>query len=169
MDHRLAGKLPGKHPGNRRTPLPKEKPLTALDIFHFRGLHYAGDLNAEAKEGIFLYRLELHCHNSEVSACSSCPAETLIQRYRAAGYHGIVSTNHINRGTYQRMEDTPWQEKAEHFIRGWEALKAAAGSDFDVLLGYFAARARAARDLAQARGRPGKVCVFALSAALPGL
>ena len=82
-----------------------------------------------------MYRLELHCHNSEVSACSTCPAETLIARYRAAGYHGIVSTNHINRGTYQRMEDAPWEEKARYFLRGYEALKAAAGTDFDVLLG----------------------------------
>ena len=24
-----------------------------------------------------MYRLELHCHNSEVSTCSKCPAETL--------------------------------------------------------------------------------------------
>ena len=82
-----------------------------------------------------MYRLELHCHNREVSACSSCPAETLIARYRTAGYSGIVSTNHINRGTYQKMEEKTWREKAEFFIRGWEALKSAAGSGFDVLLG----------------------------------
>ena len=31
-----------------------------------------------------MYRLELHCHNSEVSVCSNCPAETLIRRYREA-------------------------------------------------------------------------------------
>ena len=82
-----------------------------------------------------MYRLELHCHNQEVSVCSNCPAETLIARYRAAGYHGVVSTNHINLGTYSRMEDAPWAEKAEHFLRGYEALKRAAGDDFDVLLG----------------------------------
>ena len=82
-----------------------------------------------------MYRLELHCHNSEVSACSNCPAEILIARYKAAGYQGIVSTNHINHGTYHKMEELPWREKADHFLRGYEALKAAAGQDFDVLLG----------------------------------
>ncbi|MBO4378994.1 MAG: hypothetical protein IK133_08705 [Clostridia bacterium] len=80
-----------------------------------------------------MYRLELHCHSAEVSVCSTCPAEQLIALYKAAGYNGIVSTNHINRGTYQAMEEWPWEKKAEHFIRGWEALKAAAGDDFDVL------------------------------------
>lgn len=83
-----------------------------------------------------MYKLEMHCHSQEVSACSKCSATELIARYKAAGYAGIVSTNHINRGTYQKMEDSPWKEKAYHFIQGYEALKnAAANQDFDVLLG----------------------------------
>ncbi len=81
-----------------------------------------------------MYKLELHCHTSEVSACSQCPAETLIRRYREAGYHGVVSTNHINRGTYQKMEERPWEEKIDYFMHGFHLLKEAAGSDFDVLL-----------------------------------
>lgn len=82
-----------------------------------------------------MYKLEMHCHNREVSACSDCPAEKLIEIYRNAGYSGIVSTNHINRGTYERMEDADWDAKIDHFMAGYEALRAAAGEDFDVLLG----------------------------------
>ena len=82
-----------------------------------------------------MYRLELHCHNSEVSACANCPAETLIARYRAAGFDGVVSTNHINLGTYARMEDLSWEEKVAHFMRGFEAVKSAAPEGFQVLLG----------------------------------
>lgn len=82
-----------------------------------------------------MYKLELHCHSSEVSACSHCPADTLIKRYRDAGYHGIVSTNHINRGTYQGMEALSWEEKVDHFMRGFHLLREAAPQDFDVLLG----------------------------------
>ena len=81
-----------------------------------------------------MYKLELHCHSSEVSACSNCPAEVLIRRYREAGYHGIVSTNHINRGTYRNMEDCSWEEKADYFMRGYHLLREAAPKDFDVLL-----------------------------------
>ncbi|MBR3107160.1 MAG: PHP domain-containing protein [Clostridia bacterium] len=81
-----------------------------------------------------MYKLELHCHSSEVSACSHCPAETLIRRYREAGYHGIVSTNHINRATFRDMEERSWEEKTDHFMLGYHLLRDAAGSDFDVLL-----------------------------------
>ncbi len=82
-----------------------------------------------------MYKLELHCHNREVSVCSNCPAEQLIEIYQKAGYSGLVSTNHINRGTYERLPDWPWEQKAEYFLAGFHALKAAAGGDFDVLLG----------------------------------
>lgn len=82
-----------------------------------------------------MYKLELHCHNREVSACSDCPAEKLIEIYRSAGYSGIVSTNHINRGTYQHMEEKSWEEKVDYFMAGFDALRTAAGKGFDVLLG----------------------------------
>ena len=82
-----------------------------------------------------MYKLEMHCHSKEVSVCSTCPAEVQIARYKAAGYSGIVSTNHINRGTYHEMEEWSWEQKVAHFIRGYHALKEAAGDDFDVLLG----------------------------------
>ena len=81
-----------------------------------------------------MYKLELHCHTSEVSACSRCPAETLIRRYKEAGYHGIVSTNHINRATFQRMESFSWHEKIDHFMREYYLLREAASNDMDVLL-----------------------------------
>ena len=82
-----------------------------------------------------MYKLELHCHSSEVSACAHCSGAQLIDVYRAAGYQGVVLTNHINRSTYQRMQDAPWPEKTEYFLRGYEIVRQAAGDDFDVLLG----------------------------------
>ena len=82
-----------------------------------------------------MYKLELHCHSREVSACSDCPAERDIEIYLQAGYSGIVSTNHINRGTYEKLPDWPWEKKAEYFLEGYEKLKKAAGKDLDVLLG----------------------------------
>ncbi len=84
---------------------------------------------------IRMHKLELHCHNSEVSACSHCPADTLIRRYLEAGYEGIVSTNHINRSTFRSMDDLTWQQKIDHFMRGYEALLHSAPADFPVLLG----------------------------------
>ena len=82
-----------------------------------------------------MYKLELHCHNKEVSACSTCSAEELIKRYRAAGYNGIVSTNHLNGATFRGIQEKPWREKVAFFFHGIEVLKKAAGDDFDVLPG----------------------------------
>jgi len=82
-----------------------------------------------------MYKLELHCHSGEVSDCATCPAEEEIEIYRRAGYSGIVTTNHINRYTYRRMQDAPWEDKVAFFMAGYEKLKSAAGDDFDVLLG----------------------------------
>lgn len=82
-----------------------------------------------------MYQLELHCHTKEVSACSTCPAAVQIARYQAAGYQGLVSTNHINRATFRAMENRSWAEKVAHFMRGFRLLQEAAGDDFDVLLG----------------------------------
>ncbi len=82
-----------------------------------------------------MYKLELHCHSQEVSECSTCPAAELAARYTAAGYDGIVLTNHINRGTYRKMEDWPWKKKAEYFMAGYHAMQDAAAGKLDVLLG----------------------------------
>lgn len=80
-----------------------------------------------------MYKLELHCHNREISACSSCAAEDMIRSYRSAGYSGVVSTNHLNSGTFRNQEDWPWEQKARYFFQGIETLQRIAGEGFDVL------------------------------------
>lgn len=82
-----------------------------------------------------MFQLEMHSHCAGVSVCASAQPETVIARFRAAGYHGLVSTNHINNGTFSQMEALPWVEKVAHFMTGYEALKKAAGPDMTVLLG----------------------------------
>ena len=82
-----------------------------------------------------MYKLELHSHSHGVSRCAKADPEVVIARFQEAGYQGLVSTNHINNGTYEGREDWPWEQKAEHFLSGYHALKKAAGEDFDVLLG----------------------------------
>ena len=64
-----------------------------------------------------MFKLELHCHTSEVSVCSHCPSDTPIQRCKEAGYHGIDSTNRINPATFKNMENCSWHEKIDHFMR----------------------------------------------------
>ena len=82
-----------------------------------------------------MFQLEMHSHCAGVSVCASASPETVVARYRAAGYHGLVSTNHINDGTFSRMEALPWAGKVDHFMTGYEALKKAAKADMTILLG----------------------------------
>lgn len=42
------------------------------------------------------YKTELHCHTSEVSACSHMTGAETIEKYIAAGYSSIVITNHFD-------------------------------------------------------------------------
>lgn len=82
-----------------------------------------------------MYRTELHSHSMGVSICAHAAPEVVIARYKAAGYHSLVSTNHINKGTFAHMEEASWEEKIAHFMTGYEGLKKAAGKDMHILLG----------------------------------
>jgi len=79
-------------------------------------------------------KFETHCHTGEVSACGQVPAAEMVALYRAAGYSGMCITDHINPWTFPETL-TNWEEKARYFLQGYRNAKAAAGDDFDVLLG----------------------------------
>ena len=82
-----------------------------------------------------MYRLEMHAHSRDVSHCASATAEEEIQLYQAAGYDGLVSTNHINGATYDGREEWPWEKKVAYFMAGYDALCRAAEGKIKVLLG----------------------------------
>ena len=74
-----------------------------------------------------MYLMETHAHTKGVSMCASATPEQVVAAYKAAGYSGIVSTNHINLATFSRMEDASWPDKVDHFMTGYEAMKQAMG------------------------------------------
>ena len=82
-----------------------------------------------------MYKLELHMHSEGVSLCSDCSIEYALERYKKAGYQGVVLTNHINNGTYRDNQDLPWPQKVDYFMADYYKMKELAGEDFDVLLG----------------------------------
>lgn len=89
----------------------------------------------ERFEVFTIYHFELHTHLKGTSFCASVDAQTTVRRYLAAGYEGLVSTNHINNATFGTLESAPWAEKVDFFLRGCERLEQAAGDKLDVLLG----------------------------------
>ncbi len=84
------------------------------------------------------YLFEMHTHTKEVSTCAVAYAEDLIKSYADSEYKGFVLTNHINPSTFERvgLENASWDAKIDHFMKGFDAVKKAAGDRFVVLLGF---------------------------------
>lgn len=83
-----------------------------------------------------LYRYETHCHCNAASRCAhSSPAE-LVRAHHAAGYAGLVLTDHFIHGNTAVPADLPWEERMRRYYDAYlEAKRAAEGLDFDVIFG----------------------------------
>ena len=43
----------------------------------------------------YKYKIETHCHSKPVSGCADFEAESVVEKYKAIGFDGIVLTNHL--------------------------------------------------------------------------
>lgn len=71
-----------------------------------------------------MFLLDTHVHTAEVSVCGHVPAREMVKRYRRAGYDGIVVTDHYHQEYFKRQPGD-WRSKAERYLRGYRAAKAA--------------------------------------------
>lgn len=83
------------------------------------------------------YLFEMHAHVKEVSTCSETYAKQFVEYYTDIGYTGLIVTDHMNPNTFSEigLENASWEEKVEHFLKGYKAVKEAASDKFTVLLG----------------------------------
>lgn len=81
------------------------------------------------------YKYELHCHTGEVSTCADAPAAQTVEKYKNAGYDGIVITDHFSGLTFPPHSYFNHKMNAEHYLKGYKAALDAVGDDFTVLLG----------------------------------
>lgn len=79
------------------------------------------------------YLYEMHAHTCDVSPCGRVTPERLVALYLAAGYSGVVITNHLSRHVYREREDWPWEQKVDYFLNGYRRAKEAGG--LTILLG----------------------------------
>ena len=77
---------------------------------------------------------DLHVHTSESSGCGKVCAADVVERYIGLGYDGICITDHMNNHNAKKYGNT-YEEKAEAFLKGYRAAKAAAGDRLTVILG----------------------------------
>ena len=82
------------------------------------------------------YKLELHAHSKDISACSSTPAELVAELYINAGYNGIVLTNHYSDYTFNHhLKGECFEEKIDRYVEAAQKIRDAAGGKLDVILG----------------------------------
>ncbi|MBP3569135.1 MAG: PHP domain-containing protein [Lachnospiraceae bacterium] len=68
----------------------------------------------------FPYLYETHLHTKEGSACSRSTAKELVQAYKAAGYTGIMVTDHFYRGNTAIDRNCSWEDWVEAYCKGYE-------------------------------------------------
>lgn len=83
---------------------------------------------------IDIFKTELHCHSTEVSACSKITATQLRDRYISAGYDTVVLTNHFATVTYEHLKCTDWQDFIDKYIYGYSLLKNISKGQLEILL-----------------------------------
>lgn len=67
-----------------------------------------------------MFKLETHCHTSEVSGCSRLPAVQLVTQLKRSGYGGAVITDHFHHGYFDRLTGS-WTQKIDCFLSGYRA------------------------------------------------
>lgn len=67
------------------------------------------------------YYYDTHVHTSESSLCGKVTGQQVARLYKAAGYHGIVITDHYTRNFFRRKMD--WDRKIDCFLAGYRAAR----------------------------------------------
>lgn len=83
-----------------------------------------------------MFRYETHCHCSQCSACGHSTSAEIVRAYHAAGYAGLVLTDHFLRGNTAVDRSLPWETKVRLYYDAYLEAKAIGDElDFDVILG----------------------------------
>ncbi|MDR1949955.1 MAG: PHP domain-containing protein [Spirochaetaceae bacterium] len=83
------------------------------------------------------YLYETHLHTVQSSLCGESPGQEYIEVYKAAGYAGIIVTDHFYNGNTRADRNLNWDEWVEAFCRGYEETRAAGERQgLDVFFGW---------------------------------
>ncbi|MBQ3215952.1 MAG: hypothetical protein IJB11_07530 [Oscillospiraceae bacterium] len=82
------------------------------------------------------YLYETHCHSAQGSRCARSSAAELVNAYHAAGYQGLVLTDHFVLGNTAVDITLPWTAQMQCYHEAYlDAVAAAQPLDFDVIFG----------------------------------
>lgn len=81
------------------------------------------------------YRYEMHCHDNVCSGCAVSSPEDMVSACAAAGYSGMVFTNHFLSGNTAVDYRLPWEEKIDWYYNACLRAREAAPKGFTVMFG----------------------------------
>ncbi|HHW47563.1 MAG TPA: PHP domain-containing protein [Clostridiaceae bacterium] len=82
------------------------------------------------------YKYDTHVHTSEVSPCGKVNALELVKLYKAAGYDGLVVTDHYCDEYFYSLDGLSWEEKIDMYLSGYRtALAEGQRIGLEVILG----------------------------------
>lgn len=72
-----------------------------------------------------MYKIETHLHTTHSSKCGWLDAKTLVDGYKAAGYSGIIVTDHFNRTTFEYLgvDLASSENKVQRFLDGYYRMR----------------------------------------------
>jgi len=83
-----------------------------------------------------LFKYELHSHTSEASKCGHLKAREVVRMYKAAGYQGIVFTDHFNEENFLLSREPDWSARMDRYLEGFrQGSDEGRNLDMDVLWG----------------------------------
>lgn len=81
------------------------------------------------------YKYEIHCHTKNVSRCGNLEVKELIEKYKEAGYSGLVLTDHYSPMTFDLPDFFSKKKAIDHYLRAYREAKKYSDGNFTVLLG----------------------------------
>lgn len=71
-----------------------------------------------------MFKIETHLHTKHTSPCGQLTAEQIVDGYLAAGYSGVIVTDHYCRDTFLNFDIDPKDSRRafEAFLQGYELL-----------------------------------------------
>lgn len=88
------------------------------------------------------YKYEMHLHTGETSQCGKIKGAEVAGLYKAAGYEGIIVTDHYHRGYFEKnfnsrpAKRATWTEEIDKYLSGYRgALEAGKRLGLTVFLG----------------------------------
>lgn len=73
----------------------------------------------------YMFKMDIHVHSSETSACGKLSAAETVELYHKAGYQALIMTDHYCREFFEALPEMTWEEKVDQYLVGFRTAEQA--------------------------------------------